>query len=109
MPKTPFLLIFLAAVADSASLPEFTGYWESTNPRDEIAALRISLEGSRLTVRAAARCGTLICDWGSAENRCVHSVSDNGYLVREQSLYLDYKLFPQCLRASPKVDGSEIL
>jgi hypothetical protein len=68
MHPTPFFLIFLAATSDPAQIPQFAGYWKQTNPRSEITALQISLEGSsRLVVRAWARREGNIMDWGSAD------------------------------------------
>jgi hypothetical protein len=67
MQGTPFFLIFLAATAEPTSLPQFAGYWFTNNPQSEIEALKISLDGSRMIVRAWARRGESISEWGSAD------------------------------------------
>jgi hypothetical protein len=113
MHPTPFFLIFLAATADPAQIPQFAGYWEQTNPQNEITALQISLEGSsRLVVHAWARRQGSITDWGSADavastpvgNLTAHSLTATFHLPdRKVVLILGFEnLDAQVLRVTVK-------
>ena len=67
MQQTSFFLIFLAATADPAQVPQLVGHWQNQNSQNEIEALEISLQGSHVRVHAWARRQGSISDWGSAD------------------------------------------